>query len=215
MNRKILKRIKRRDRIARYVITVGGMAIIFSVILILFLIARVTFPLFQGASTELVKQFPLFPSSQPANLVAAGLDDYREHPFVFSRDGVVRFYTPSAGSETRDVRIAPLVSGANILSVERFAGLSFGVLWDDGSQTLEQVRFTSRFDEQGQRIQDQQIVRQASFPPPHGGMLDHGLMPYFRRWPPNAGGASGKWRVVGAPACGERRPVRQPGDGKP
>jgi phosphate transport system permease protein len=175
MNRKILKRIKRRDRIARYVITVGGMAIIFSVILILFLIARVTFPLFQGASTETVTQFALPSTTQPANLVAAGLDDYQEHPFVFGRDGVVRFYTPGTGSETKNIRIEPLVSGANVLSVERFAGLSFEVLWDDGSQTLEQVRFTSSFDEQGQRIQDQQIVRQASFPSPSGGVIKKAL----------------------------------------
>lgn len=171
MNQKILKRIKRRDRLARYVITVGGMAIIFSVILILFLIARVTFPLFQGASTKMVTQFALPSSTNPADLLAVGLDDYQEHPFVFSRDGVVRFYTPSTGPDAKEVRILPLTPGVNVLSVERFSGLSFGVLWDDGSQTLEQVRFTSRYDEQGQRIQDQQIVRLASFNPPSGGQV--------------------------------------------
>ena len=169
MNRKILKRIKRRDRIARYVITVGGMAIIFSVILILFLIARVAFPLFQGASTELVTQFALPSSTPPANLVAVGLDDYREHPFVFGRDGVVRFYTPSAGPDTKDISIAPLVPGQMCYLSSGLPDYPSEYCGMSGSQTLEQVRFTSRFDEQGRRIQDQQIVRQASFPPPHGG----------------------------------------------
>jgi phosphate transport system permease protein len=176
MNRKVLKRIKRRDRIARYVITVGGMAIIFSVILILFLIARVAFPLFQGARTEMVTQFPL-PSSTPAvPLVAAGLDDYREHPFVFDRDGVVRFYSPHEGPVATELRLQPPVPSARVRSVERFAGLSFGVLWDDGSQTLEQVHFTSSFDEHGKREQDQQVVRLASFPPPLSGTVKLSLV---------------------------------------
>lgn len=175
MNHKILKRVKRRDRIARHVITVGGMAIIFSVLLILFLIARVTFPLFQGARTEEVTQFPLTSSAPATSLVAAGLDDYLEYPFVFDAQGVVRFYAPPTGRVAREVRLEPPAAGATVKSVERFAGLSFGVLWDDGSQTLEHVRFTTSFDEKGRRLQDQQVVRLAAFPAPREGAVRQAL----------------------------------------
>ena len=48
MDSSILKRVKRRDRIARWLITAGGLAVIASVLFILFLIVRVTLPLFQA-----------------------------------------------------------------------------------------------------------------------------------------------------------------------
>lgn len=166
MNQKVLKRVKRRDRIARHVITVGGMVIIFSVILILFLIARVTFPLFQGARTETVAQFSLGNANPPASLVAAGLDDYLERPFVVDRQGVVHFHAPPVGQSVSEIRIPAPAPGVAVRSAERFAGLYFGLLWDDGSQTLEQVRFTTRFDDQGQRRQEYQVVRLAAFAPP-------------------------------------------------
>jgi len=176
MNQKILKRVKRRDRIARHVITVGGVAIIFSVILILFLIARVTFPLFSGAQTEQVARFPLTAAAESTAPVAAGLDDYLEYPFVIDAHGMVRFYAPPGGELADEVRLQPPTAGSGIQSVERFAGLNFGVLWEDGSQTLEQVRFKTRFDEQGRRIQDRRIARLATFPPPSGGSVMESLV---------------------------------------
>ena len=53
MNPVFRKKIKRNDRIAYWVITVGGMAIIFSVIFILVLIAKVSLPLFFSPDAEL------------------------------------------------------------------------------------------------------------------------------------------------------------------
>lgn len=176
MNPKVLKRVKRRDRMARHVITIGGLAIIVSVILILFLIARVTFPLFQGAGVETVTRFSLPSTIRPSDLVATGLDDYLEHPFVIDNRGVVSFHEPPAGLVAREFRLSPPVPGAPVKSIERIGGLSFGVLWGDGSQTLEQVRFTTRFDEKGRRSQEQEIVRMASFPPPAAGAVDRALV---------------------------------------
>lgn len=171
MNHKILKRVKRRDRVARLVITVGGMGIICSVVLILFLIARVSLPLFSKARAELVAQFPLSASMPAKHLVGAGLDDYLEHPFVVDQSGMVLFLAPPHGDIGQRISLPPPAAGASVRSVERFAGLLFGVLWSDGTQTLEQVRFTTRFDEQGQRLQGQEVVRLACFAPPADGVV--------------------------------------------
>lgn len=171
MNPKVLQRVKRRDRMARHVITIGGMAIIFSVILILFLIARVAFPLFGGADTETVATFPLSADIRSDGPVATGLDNYLEYPFVIDRSGTVLFHTPPDGGAEQGGRLSLPAPGVTVKDVERFGGLSFGVLWSDGSRTIEQVRFTSEFDASGQRSQEREIVRLASFPAPADGAV--------------------------------------------
>ena len=60
-----LRRVRRRDRIARWVIMLGGLAVIASVIAILALIVGVTLPLFRPAQIREVARRPL-PSSLPA-----------------------------------------------------------------------------------------------------------------------------------------------------
>ena len=57
MDSSILKRVKRRDRVARWLITAGGLTVIASVILILFLIVRVTLPLFQAPRAEVFTRY--------------------------------------------------------------------------------------------------------------------------------------------------------------
>lgn len=99
MDKKFLRRIKRRDRVARWVITVGGMAIIASVLLILFLIAQVTFPLFQRPQSQLAGQISLPTGAETAAPVATGLDEYLESAFVLRADGALQYYDLVDGSE--------------------------------------------------------------------------------------------------------------------
>jgi phosphate transport system permease protein len=72
--KRLIRRVKRRDRIARWVITLGGVAIIASVIAIVVLIVGVTLPLFRGARAEVLVDAPL-PKPLKANQVAlVGVD---------------------------------------------------------------------------------------------------------------------------------------------
>jgi len=174
MNKKILKRIQRRDRIARYVITVGGMAVIFSVLLILFLIARVTVPLFQPAVAERVARFPV--ADQGATVMAAGLDEYRESPFVVDAGGRVRFFAPGGQPAGGELLLAPPAGASRILAVDSGEELTFGALWDNGSMTLDQVRFPSGFDAEGRRVQSREVARLASLPPLEQGVPKQALM---------------------------------------
>jgi hypothetical protein len=52
IDKAIIRKVKRHDVMARWVITLGGSAIIASVIAILLLIVSVVFPLFYRARTE-------------------------------------------------------------------------------------------------------------------------------------------------------------------
>ena len=70
MNERFRRRARRNDNIARWVITCGGILVIFSVVFILLLIANVTLPLFQKPSAELYAKFA-FPGDVKASEIRA------------------------------------------------------------------------------------------------------------------------------------------------
>ena len=78
MNEQFRRRAKRNDRIARWVITLAGLAVIFSVILILVLITNVTLPLFQKPDAKVYAKFKDTDSSAQTRFLAIGVDDYRQ-----------------------------------------------------------------------------------------------------------------------------------------
>ncbi len=164
MDHKYLKRVRRNDRFARYIITVGGLAVIFSVILILFLIARVTFPLFQQPSVRQVAQFNL---ANPAasRVLATGVDEYLENLFLVGGDGSFVFYDPRSGQTVERLAAAPPAEGLRVVDAEQFGAARYNLLWNDGSLTMEQVRFRARFDAEGRRSFERSLVRLGSLGP--------------------------------------------------
>ncbi len=175
MNEKHLKRVQRRDRVARRVITLGGMAVIFSVILILFLIARVTFPLFQQPSVRQVAAFPLAEADHE-DFVAAGIDEYLENAVVLKRSGVFAFYRPLDGRLVEEIALEAPGSGAAVKAVEQIGPLRYNLFWSDGSSTLEEVRFVPRFDAEGRRSFQRQVTRLAHWEPLPGDMPERVLV---------------------------------------
>ncbi|MEJ2200913.1 MAG: hypothetical protein P8X63_07855 [Desulfuromonadaceae bacterium] len=90
MNRKVLRRIKLRDRIARWVITIGGLAIIGCVILILLLIGNVTLPLFQKPSAKPLATIDLPQTPEQKSPLAVDIDEYLQTAVILTTGG--RFY---------------------------------------------------------------------------------------------------------------------------
>lgn len=166
MDKKFLQRIKRRDRVARWVITVGGMAIIASVLLILFLIAQVAFPLFQNPSSQLAGQISLPTGDEVAAPVATGLDEYLESAFVLRADGSLQYYDLDDGSELASDQIEPPSTGAEVIAAESLGHLTYGLSWSDGSLTLDQLKITPKFDGAGERSLERELHRKLSFAPP-------------------------------------------------
>ena len=164
MEHKYIKRVKRNDRFALYVITVGGLAVIFSVILILFLVARVTFPLFQQPSLRQVAQFDL---ANPAgsSVLATGVDEYLENLFLVREDGTFVFYDPRNGQLVERLAADPPADGLRVVDAEQFGEARYNLLWSDGSLTMEQVHFQARFDAEGRRSFERRLVRLASLGP--------------------------------------------------
>ena len=146
MNEKFRIRAKRNDRIARWVITLGGMMIIFSVIFILLLIADTARPLFNAPQAEIFAKFPL--SKEPTQQVLGiGVDEYLETGFFIDDEGVFNFFENQQGLATDDYPAPPPTPEVGVRQVDSFGQLQYGLLWEDGSLTIEAVTFRPFFDE--------------------------------------------------------------------
>ena len=147
MNPVFLRKVKRNDRIAKWVITIGGMAIIFSVIFILILIAKVSLPLFWSPDIQQQSKFQLAGNSARKKILALGMDEYRETGYTITDNGLVHFFNIADGSALDDLQLKNESGAQQLVSVQTYGHLDHVLLWDDGSITIEQVKFFPFFDE--------------------------------------------------------------------
>lgn len=172
MNEKFRRRARRNDNIARWVITCGGILVIFSVVFILLLIANVTLPLFQKPSAELYAKFA-FPGDVKSNEIRAlGIDEYLESGFGIDSGGRFHFFETQRGTAIDQYQVPPPGGTVQALrAVEDYGQLQYGLLWDDGSLTVEKVSFRPVFDQHDNNKRTLQRTNQrlAHFQPPPGG----------------------------------------------
>lgn len=170
MNPAFLKKIKRNDRLARWVITGGGMAIISSVILILVLIAKVSLPLFFAADAELYSR--VAPVGQQ-KILAVGMDEYLETGYVLHDDGALIFFGIKDGQELDRQQLQGDNPALRLVAVENFGQLNHALLWEDGSLTIEQIQFKPFFDvtHNNQRSITHQVEQRAVFSANNRGRL--------------------------------------------
>lgn len=95
---KRIGRLKRIDRAAVFVITLGGFAVVISVLGILVFIALEAMPLFRPARVlqgPAVTLEPPLPAGE--GLRAVGVDEYRQYLFAITADARLAFYRLPAG----------------------------------------------------------------------------------------------------------------------
>ena len=144
MNQAFRKKIRRNDLLAKWVITIGGMAIICSVILILVLIAKVSLPLFLSPHSELHASTQI---NNFSKVRAIAMDEYLETGYSIDADGQINFFEIRDGSPLDTVQLASANGSQPLVAVETFGSLQHALLWEDGSLTIEQVKFSPFFDE--------------------------------------------------------------------
>ena len=166
IDKSLICKVKRHDRIARWAITLAGITIIASVVAILLLIVAVTLPLFRGASSEILTETTLPAGLSEKDVLSLGVDfvelgqragNDSLTAYVLSKDGKFTFFdlfgdnrdykvlgreqaTPPAGSKSRTIGF-----------VERFAGSMYSLRWSDGSISMVEVELSPHFDETGRR----------------------------------------------------------------
>ena len=155
---KTIGRVKRIDRAARALITLGGISIIISVLFIFLFIAGETLPLFRSATAEKTATLSLgaaASSGEGPSALAIGVDEYQKYVYQILPDAKVAFYRADTGAPHLEVGIAGL-DGARLTAASRsLQGDFFAAGTDDGRVALLQVRFRPLFE--GQVLHDLEI----------------------------------------------------------
>jgi phosphate transport system permease protein len=138
-----IKRLKRVDRVAVGVITLGGIAVILSVIGILVFIGAEAMPLFRQASASL--RGTLSPAEAvgrvPLDRWALGSDDLDRYVYIVDAAGRVIFLNRGTGAPELTIN-PPSLAGASVLATSRsLLGDFVAASTNDGRVALLQVRF--------------------------------------------------------------------------
>jgi phosphate transport system permease protein len=142
-------RVKRLDRAAVAVITLGGIAVILAVIGILVFIGAEAVPLFRTASVTPEGSSRLSTAMTPGNadaLRAVGIDEYRRYVYTVEPTGQVVFHRYESGEAAASFPL-PGVDGVTVTSTSRSllggfvaAGLA------NGKVSLVQVRSLPKYE---------------------------------------------------------------------
>ncbi|MEW6595428.1 MAG: ABC transporter permease subunit [Thermodesulfobacteriota bacterium] len=159
MDRRFIQKVRRRDRIATRVITVGGMLVIASVIAILLIIVKVALPLFMPAQAETARTLAASTVQPP---LAVGVDDERELAFALDQQGRFSFYELASGAVVSS--LAASDTPRAIRSIERHDD-SFTILWQDGGATLCRVAFNLVYGGNGERSVVPELDGRRELPP--------------------------------------------------
>ncbi|KJH79549.1 ABC transporter permease subunit [Pseudomonas sp. KSR10] len=105
-----------KDNLARWYVSIGGLAVLGAICLIFFYLAQVVTPMFQGAELDARD------AQQPAWLADAGkplllaMEEQNQVALRLGDDGVVRFFSVRTGESLRTVEL-PLPADSHIVSV--------------------------------------------------------------------------------------------------
>ena len=104
-----------KDNLARWYVSIGGLAVLGAITLIFFYLAQVVAPMFQGAELEARK------AQQPAWLATAGeplllaVEEQNQVALRLGNDGQARFFSVQTGELLRSVEL-PVPAGSHIVS---------------------------------------------------------------------------------------------------
>ncbi|MEA5114235.1 MAG: ABC transporter permease subunit [Geobacteraceae bacterium] len=142
MNSAILNRAKRNDRLAAWLINIGGFLVIFAVIWILVLIMKVAIPLFLEPKAGIVSSFALPGSAANAKIVGIGTDDNLRTGFVLDETGTFSVFDIRSGKSIETIPVTRPAGGQQaVASVSEAPGRRYDILWKDGSFTALKVDF--------------------------------------------------------------------------
>ena len=173
LSKATLRRVQRRDKAARWVVTLGGMAVIASVIAIVVLIAGTVLPLFQPARTRLITTLPLPASIAPRDVAAVGVEMGLDEKkllvaHLLGRDGTVTFLDLHTGAILQQVATRG-EKGSTVAAVECSRPGEYSLVWSDGTISLVEAAVAA--DPRSPRGKPVCTVRVRATIPPEKGPL--------------------------------------------
>jgi len=159
MNDRIFSRAKRNDRLAAWLINIGGFLVIFAVIWILVLIMKVALPLFLEPRAGVVSSFTLTGVTPTAKIVGIGTDDNLQTGFVLDESGTFSVFDNRSGKVMETLPVTPPGGGRqSIATVSEAAGRHYDILWKDGSFSALKVDFPGAEARDGGNVHTLQIT---------------------------------------------------------
>ena len=136
-----------KNTLAQWLITLGGISVLFTLVLIFLYLLYVIQPIFESAKIEPVGQFEI---STTAPTIATGVDELKEIAFQINQDGVIDFYqlvkSPAYEKGTLVLSENLLSGEAKLVDVIR-SGVENKLLLDsEGNVQLVAAKFFSNFD---------------------------------------------------------------------
>ena len=144
-----IARLKRIDRAAVFVITLGGLAVVVGVFGILLFIAAEAVPLFRASRLDRAQDVTWSSkiAEHPAGMRGIGVDEYRRSVFLIEPDARVAFYSLADGRLEREFPVPGLEPGTTVQASSRsLAGNYLAAGTADGRVALMQATFTPRYE---------------------------------------------------------------------
>jgi phosphate transport system permease protein len=142
---KYLDRARKHDRLAAWLINIGGFLVILSVISILVLILKVAIPLFLSPEADVITTVTP-PLAAPAGQIKGiGVDDSLRTGFLLDGSGTFTFFDSRTGKQVIRLPLSPPGGGKpEIAAAAMSPDRRFDILWKDGSFTALRVSFPAK-----------------------------------------------------------------------
>ena len=142
-----LARAKKNDRLAAWLINIGGLLVVISVIGILLLILKVAAPLFFSPDASLVSTASLSASAPEGKILAIGTDENLKTGFIIDETGRIIFFDTRTGAVSDTIALpAPGNSNPGIAAVTAAPDRHFDILWKDGSFSAVNISLDKNSD---------------------------------------------------------------------
>ena len=149
MDKQFLKRVRRKDKIAKTIIQVCGIMVIVCVFAILALIVKVTLPLLSPSRLTDAQAIVLSDQINSTPL-AIGIDSYGDTVHLIDQGGRISFLDAKTGAILSQHPIRG--QGENqIKQIEQYKNSFYNILWQDSSLSMIEVRYQPKFDTDGKR----------------------------------------------------------------
>jgi len=124
-----------KDRLARYGVAIGGISVIFAIVLIFFYLLYVVMPLFYGAEIDTTAQY----NTKINNSTHLTLNEYNDVALTLDMKAKVEFFDATTGQDLLDVTL-PLPDKAKIVSFSKGAATTgvFAYGFDNGTALVFQ-----------------------------------------------------------------------------
>jgi phosphate transport system permease protein len=167
MTKKIIDTSRRNDRIAGFLIRMGGILVIVSVVWILVMISRVALPLFYPASARITATVALPAAIPVGTVLAVGSEENQQGAFILDTAGIFHFLNVTDGSVSASIKVPVIPKGAvRVVSAEYVGKSAYNLLWDTGAVSSVTVALASTKDAAGKTALTHEVTAQEdqSFP---------------------------------------------------